>query len=149
MPKWVFSMNDSAVKPEHIHLIRARYADVDKMGIVYHSRYFEWFEAARTELIRAMGKPYGKLEEEGIFLPVVEAYCRYRKPVQYDELVRVRTVVGAVSKSNLRLEYHVWGENDRLVRAEGYTVHCFMKPSGRPVRASQNLVDFFSTIPGM
>ena len=148
MPEWVFSMNDSTAKPEHIHLIRVRYADVDKMGVVYHTRYFEWFEAARTELIRAMGKPYRQLEEEGILLPVVEAFCRYRKAVQYDELVRVRTVVENVSKSNLRLEYQVWGENDQLVRAEGYTVHCFMKLSGRPVRASQCLVDFFSKIPG-
>ncbi len=139
-------MNDSPTKPEHIHSIRVRYADIDQMGFVYHTRYLEWFEAARTELIRAMGKSYRQLEEEGTSLPVVEVYCRYRKPVRYDELVRVRTVIGTVSRSNLRLEYELWGENDRIVRTEGYTVHCFLNRSGKPVRASQNLLDFFSTI---
>lgn len=140
-------MNDSSIKPEHIHSIRVRYADIDRMGFVYHTRYLEWFEAARTELIRAMGKSYRQLEEEGTFLPVVEAYCRYWKPVRYDELVRVRTVIGNVSRSSLRLEYELWGENDRIVRTEGYTVHCFLNRSGKPVRASQDLLAFFSTVP--
>ena len=72
----------------HTHLVRARYADTDKMGVVYHARYFVWFEAARTELLLAMGMPYRQLEARGIFLPVVEVSCRYRKPVEYDELIR-------------------------------------------------------------
>ncbi|MBN2031028.1 acyl-CoA thioesterase [bacterium] len=139
-------MNDSTKKPEHIHSVRVRYADVDRMGFVYHTRYLEWFEAARTELIRTMGKSYCELEEEGTFLPVVEAYCRYRRPVRYDELVRIRTIVGEVTKSKLRLEYQLWGEEDRIIRVEGYTSHCFMNASGKPMRASQSLIDFFLTI---
>ena len=144
MVKWVFLMNDSQGNPEHIHVIRVRYADVDQMGVVYHTRYLEWFEAARTELIRTMGRSYRELEEEGTSLPVIEAYCRYRKPVKYDELVRVRTVIGNVSRSHLRLEYELWGENDQIVRTEGYTVHCFLNQSGKPIRASQDIIDFFS-----
>ncbi len=146
MRRWVFLMNNLSGRPEHIHFIRVRYADVDQMGFVYHTRYLEWFEAARTELIRGMGKSYRELEEEGTFLPVVEAYCRYRRPVRYDELVRIKTVIGKVTRSKMRLEYQLWGEHDEIVRVEGYTLHCFLNALGKPVRASQSLIDFFSTI---
>ena len=38
--------------------IRVRYRDVDCMRIAYYSRYFEWFEIARTEFLRQFGYSY-------------------------------------------------------------------------------------------
>jgi acyl-CoA thioester hydrolase len=90
---------------EYDHTIRVRYADTDQMGVVYHARYFEWFEAARTEMLRSMGMPYEHMEKEGIFLPVIEAWCRYREPVRYDELVIIRTVLQDVSRLKIKLCY--------------------------------------------
>ena len=103
-------------------------------------------EAARTEMLREMGMVYKQLEQSGIYMPVVEAYCRYRKPVKYDELVRVRTALGDISRSKIRLDYEVQGEKDETVRVEGYTVHCFMDESGKPRRASQELLSFFQNM---
>ena len=128
------------------YFVRARYADVDQMGVVYHARYLEWFEAARTEMLRNMGMVYKQLEESGIYMPVIEAYCRYRKPVKYDELVRVITVLADVTRSKIRLEYKVQGNEDEIVRVEGYTVHCFMDKSGKPIRASQELLSLLKNI---
>ena len=130
----------------HTYFVRVRYADTDQMGVVYHARYLEWFEAARTEMLREMGMVYKQLEQSGIYMPVVEAYCRYRKPVKYDELVRVRTALGDISRSKIRLDYEVQGEKDETVRVEGYTVHCFMDESGKPRRASQELLSFFQNM---
>ena len=130
----------------HTYFVRVRYADTDQMGVVYHARYLEWFEAARAEMLRDMGMVYKQLEQSGIYMPVVEAYCRYRKPVKYDELVRVRTALGDISRSKIRLDYEVQGERDETVRVEGYTVHCFMDESGKPRRASQELLSFFQNI---
>ena len=130
----------------HLYSVRARYADTDSMGIVYHGRYFEWFEAARTEYLRSMGLPYKRIEEEGISLPVVEAYCRYRRPVVYDELIRVKTVLGEISRSRIRLEYEVLGEEDDIIKVEGYTIHCYVDRSLKPIRASQKLLDFLNTL---
>ena len=45
--------------------IRVRYAETDRMGIVYNANYFRWFEIARTELCRLWGTPYAKWEEDG------------------------------------------------------------------------------------
>ena len=44
--------------------IKVRYAETDQMGIVHHSRYFPWFEVARTEFLEEYGIQYGELEKQ-------------------------------------------------------------------------------------
>lgn len=116
---------------------RVRYADTDQMGVVYHGRYFEWFEAARTEMLRSMGVAYSEVERSGIIMPVIEAVCRYKIPVTYDEVVSVEVRIGELTRAKLRLDYSVKGEESRL-RASGHTLHCFLK-AGRPVRIPEYL----------
>ena len=128
---------------EYIHEVRVRYADTDQMGVVYHGRYFEWFEAARTEMLRNMGLSYKKIESDGILMPVIEASCRYKRSVRYDELIQIKTTIVEVNKTRIKLKYEVCGEDNTSLRAIGSTVHCFINSSGRPVRASAKLKELF------
>ncbi len=59
---------------------RVRYAETDKMGIVYHSNYLVWFEVGRSELFRDLNLPYKVFEEQDLGLTIIEAGCRYRQP---------------------------------------------------------------------
>ena len=43
--------------------IRARYAETDQMGVVYHSNYFPYFETARAASIRQSGFTYADMEK--------------------------------------------------------------------------------------
>ncbi|MBN2102976.1 acyl-CoA thioesterase [bacterium] len=121
---------------------RVRYAEIDRMGVAYHSRYIEWFEAARTDMLRERGLPYNQLEAQGISLPVIEIHCRYYKPVLYDELITVHTSVSHANRLKLHLVYEVYGESDDVLRANGYSLHCFVNHQGRPVRVDRRLADF-------
>jgi acyl-CoA thioester hydrolase len=143
MEEWDFTRSRAKEMDNFRYTIRVRYAQVDRMGVVYHSRYLEWFEAARTEMIRSMGLSYKSLEEREILLPVIEAFCRYRRPVLYDELIQVHTSIEAVSRSRIRLRYEIRAEGEKNPRATGYTVHCFMAPSGKPLRAGPEILRFF------
>ena len=49
--------------------IRVRYEETDKMGVVYHSNYFIWFEVAWVALLDELGCPYSELEKDGFFFP--------------------------------------------------------------------------------
>ena len=64
----------------HGTTVRVRYADTDKMGIVYNGNYFMFFEIGRTELLRSLGLPYVELERAGYLLPVLEAHAESRMP---------------------------------------------------------------------
>ena len=133
------------LKPsKHIYQMRVRYAEVDPMDVAYHSRYFEWFEAARTEYLRSLGFAYRHLESDGVLLPVIEAHCRYRRPVAYDELIEVHTAVGEVSRLKIELCYEVFGKNTGTLRATGSNLHCYINREGRPIRAPEKLLNIFS-----
>ena len=69
----------------HSYKIKIYYKDIDQMGIVYYSRYFEFFESARTELLSSIGIAVKDIEKNDIFLPVVKATCDYRKSAKFED----------------------------------------------------------------
>jgi acyl-CoA thioester hydrolase len=100
---------------QHEIEVRVRYKECDPMGYVHHANYFIWFEMGRTELLRASGGNYRKLEEEGTLIVVAKADCRYRKPARYDDLLRVRTTVTRVSAASIEHEYEIFRGEETLV----------------------------------
>ena len=114
------------------HQLRVRFAETDAMGIVHHSRYLPWLEAARVEYLRHLGHPYAELRAEGIDFTVLEAFVQYRQPVEFDELVDVHLALGSATKTTFQIGYllTVAGET----RATGVTVHGAVNPQGRPLR---------------
>jgi acyl-CoA thioester hydrolase len=78
---------------QHTITIRVRYPEVDAMGYLHHSRYLQYFEMGRIELLRALGHSYADLERDGIFFAVVKAEVRYRAPARYDEELTLTTRV--------------------------------------------------------
>lgn len=120
----------------HTSQIRVRYADTDQMRFVYYGKYFEYFEQGRSDLLRAIGLPYADIEAQGIFLPVIEAFARYKRSARYDNLLNVRTTVTDMPVARIRIEYAVTVDGESEVIVEGYTVHSFMNAAtGRPTRA--------------
>jgi acyl-CoA thioester hydrolase len=125
----------------HETKIRVRYAETDQMRVVYYGRYFEYFEQARTEMLRRLGLPYSELEHQGVLLPVIEASARYRQSVHYDDLITIETILREVPVARIRLEYRVFREGDPEPVVEGFTVHSFLNATTRrPTRAPAQLV---------
>jgi acyl-CoA thioester hydrolase len=104
--------------------LRVRYAETDQMGVVYHSNHLIWFEVGRVELMRAMGFSYRDMErEEGRFIAVAEATCRYRAPAYYDEEVIIRTRLKSVRESVVIFSYELVRAEGGALLAEGETTH--------------------------
>lgn len=113
--------------------LRVRYADTDKMQIVYNGVYLEYFEVGRTELLRACGTPYAGLEQQGYLLPVLEASVRYKSPAFYDDILLIETRYDATLQALVRIEYTI--RRGDTVIATGFTVHSFVQADTmRPVR---------------
>ncbi len=120
--------------------LRVRYAETDAMGIVHHSRYIPWFEVGRSDWMREAGLSYADFSRMGYYLTVVELGARYHKPAHYDELVTVRTWVGAVRSREIRMEYEVVNATGETL-VTGFTRHICITHDGRPVRLPQVLLD--------
>ena len=104
--------------------LRVRYAETDQMGVVYHSNHFIWFEVGRVELLRQLGFSYRDMEsQDGRFIAVAEAKCRYRAPAHYDEEILVRTELLNVRDSVVHFGYELRRAEDGTLLAEGETTH--------------------------
>jgi acyl-CoA thioester hydrolase len=111
------------------------------MGVVHHTHYLTWFEVGRTELMRKRGRSYAEMEKDGIFMPVVEAECRYLSPARYDEEIAIETVVAAATRIRVEFAYRAVRPADGRLLATGRTVHVATDGAGAPRRMSQDYVD--------
>jgi acyl-CoA thioester hydrolase len=104
--------------------LRVRYAETDQMGVVYHSNHFIWFEIGRVELMRQLGFSYRDIERnDGLFIAVADARCRYKAPAHYDEEIIVRTHLKNVRESVVHFGYELVRAEDGTILAEGETTH--------------------------
>ena len=117
----------------HVHRLRVRYADTDRMDMVYHGTYAAYLEAARVEMLRDSGWVYSELEKAGTLLPVVQLNLAYKKPARYDQMLEVHTVVAEPPTSKMRLLCEVRHQQDLLVTGEVVLVFVDAK-EGRPCR---------------
>lgn len=101
--------------------IRVIYGDTDAMGNAYYGNYLKWFEIGRSEWFRVSGMTYREVEARGVYLPVVEAHCTYKKPAFYDDLLTIATTFRFSAPARLRFEYELRRNGEVL--ALGYTVH--------------------------
>ncbi len=104
--------------------LRVRYAETDKMGVVYHANHFIWFEIGRVEFLRQLGFSYREMEEKDeCFIAVVDARCRYKAPARYDDEITVRTHLKNVRESVIHFGYELIRADDGVLLAEGETTH--------------------------
>ena len=89
----------------HATELRVRYAETDRMGIVYYANYLVWCEVGRVEFMRALGGSYAELEAQGYGLAVAEATVRYLAPARFDDLVRIETSLVGVRSRAVTFDY--------------------------------------------
>lgn len=111
---------------------RVRYFDTDQFQAAHHSRVYLWFEEARTELLRALGRPYQEFERDGIFFPVRESACRHRALARFDALLDVAIESIDIRGASLRFDYRITSAGEPI--AEGHTVHACVDRSGKVAR---------------
>ena len=130
--------------PSSVFTIRVRYAETDKMGVVYYANYLVWFEVARADLLRSLGWTYREMEHAGISLPVIEAHCEYRRPARYDDEIDVKTEGRMLSPVRMEFRYEVIRKEDQTVAASGRTVHASLDASGKPCRLPDRVREAFA-----
>ena len=123
------------------HRVKIFYKDVDQMGIVYYSRYFEYFEEARTELLASIGLGVTDVEKKGIMLPVISSHCDYLKGARFEQNIIISASISTEPRSKLQIDYSVSIEDEKEPIATGYTEHAFVNDKGLAVRAPKMILD--------
>jgi acyl-CoA thioester hydrolase len=114
------------------HRLRVRVCETDAVGVVHHASYFAYLEETRVEYLRALGRPYDRLRDEGVEFPVVEAAMRYRRPLRFDDVVDIRVRVASAGGATFQMPSALGSAG--VDSAAGVTVHGVVDGQGRPTR---------------
>lgn len=113
--------------------LTVRYAETDMMGIVHHSRYYPWFEVARTDFIKKIGMSYTEMEKMGIMLPLTETAAKYYYGLKYEDEVLVTCKMTKLTVARCEFTYEVYKLPEKKLMAVGKTSHGFVNREFVPI----------------
>lgn len=126
--------------------LTVRYAETDQMAIVHHSNYPVWYEAGRTDFIKAMGMSYSQIEEEGILFPLLELHCKYIQAAKYEDVVTIETTLTKLSMVKAEFSYKVYRESDGVLLNTGSTIHGMVTKELRPVNMKKAKPEIYAML---
>ena len=111
------------------------------MGIVYYSRYFEYFEESRTELLFSLGICLTGLEKNGVMVPVISSHCDYKKGAKLEDIILIKSWIEENPRSKLKIFYEATLKKTNALVATGYTVHVFINRKWRVIKPPDNILN--------
>lgn len=129
--------------------LTVRYAETDMMGIVHHSRYYPWFEVARTEFIKKSGVSYSEMEKMGILLPLTQTGCNYLHSLKYEDEVMIKCRLSEMSVVRCKFEYEVYKLPEMKLMSTGRTCHGFVNGEFKPMNLKKAFPQVWELLCGL
>lgn len=123
-----------------------KYYETDKMGIVHHSNYIRWMEEARLDVMERLGFGFDKIEKTDVVSPVVEVSCKYKSMTYFNDNILIDVFLEEINKVKFVLEYKMYDENTKEIKATGKSTHCFTDKTGRIVNMEKQMKDFYEAL---
>ncbi len=135
----------------HVSTLRVRYGETDKMGVVYHSNYFRYFEVGRSSYFRDLGYTYKQFEEDGFMLPLINCACDFIMPAAYDDELFIHTSISHFKGARITLEYRIYKDGqspdqEQILLVKGHTSHAFVDMNMKPVNVKKANVKFYELL---
>lgn len=123
--------------------IIVRYAETDQMGIVHHSNYPVWYEAARTDYIKGIGMSYSEIEKRGYLLPLLELKSNYKGAARYEDELIITTKIKELSYTRITFCYEVYNKSNNVLINYGETMHAWTNQELKPLNMKKHAPDIF------
>ena len=119
--------------------VRVYYEDTDAGGVVYHARYLNFFERARTEYLRTLNfSQQSLLQEQQLAFVVKTMSIDYCIPAKLDDYLIVETEIKAVKGATILFEQRLVREAVVLSKAT-VKVACVDLGKMKPVAIPEEL----------
>ena len=131
----------------HRCMNRILYADTDRSTIVYHARYLRYFEFGRASLMRDAAYSYKEIEDSGYVYPIIDLGIQFYEPLHYDDPMHIHTRPAELERVKLRFDYVIIHAESGALVCKGFTKHCALGVSGKPVAVDPKTVELWKTFP--
>jgi YbgC/YbaW family acyl-CoA thioester hydrolase len=115
--------------------------DCDTYGHLNNSNYLKIYEAARAEALNEMNMPIAKLKSMNIMLYLVRVEIDFKRGIELEEIVTVKSSIIEHTKLKSIWKQEIY--NSQNVLCSSALVTGVYVSSGKPVRISSDLYDFF------
>jgi acyl-CoA thioester hydrolase len=124
-------------------ITRVWFSDTDAQGVVYYGRYWPYFDHARTEYHRHLGRFHGDGQEFVMRAATIE----YHAPARFDDLLEVFVRIERIGRTSVTYDHAAYRlEDDLLMVTAKQTVVLIDVEARRPVeipRSFRELVESF------
>lgn len=126
--------------------VRVYYEDTDAGGVVYHARYLNFCERARTEWLRARGWEQDALrDQQGVVFVVARASLEYRRPARFNDALTVTCEVERLRSAAIDFTQRVEHSADSSVLCEvSVRVVCVDSQTFRPKPIPEPILESFA-----
>jgi acyl-CoA thioester hydrolase len=122
--------------------VRVTWADTDAAGVVHFSKFFVFFERAEEEFYRSVGLSFKDFRNKGLWLPRVEAFCKYKKPARFEDILEVELTIEELREKSAKLDFIVSNKETAELLANGYfVVVAADKNTGRATQIPKEFAD--------
>ncbi|MEM6711726.1 MAG: YbgC/FadM family acyl-CoA thioesterase [Pseudomonadota bacterium] len=121
--------------------VRIYFQDTDLSGVVYHSRYLDFMERGRSEVLREHGIDQTQLTTEDRFLALRSVDVTFLAPARIDDLVAVQTHPVSSTGARAILDQRIV-RNETVLCTARVVVLC-ITGAGRPARLPASIQTLF------
>ena len=122
---------------KHQYSQRVYFSDTDCQGIVYHAKYLDFAEHARTEMIREK-VDQSKLLEDNVGFVLKELNIVYHTPARLDNVLFVETSIEKLKTFSVSLKQEI-KRNDDLICVIKVKVGCIDFVKNKVLKVSDYL----------
>ena len=128
--------------------IRVYYEDTDAGGVVYHSKYLNFFERARTEALRILGFEQDALiENDDTIFAVRSIQADYLRPARFNDELVVKTHVEQLKKASMTFVQTISrSDSDEVLCGLSALVACVSASQLKPKAIPQNIIKQMETL---
>ena len=125
---------------------RVTWVDTDAAQVVHYSNYFRFFERTEEEFYRQSGFSFTHTAKRGLWFPRVEAFCQYKKPARFNDLLEVELTIEEMREKSVKFGFKVFNEETTVLLATGYVVIVAAdKQTGRATKIPEDIVEKFKS----
>lgn len=125
---------------------RVSWADTDAAQVVHFSNYFRFFERTEEEFYRALGFTFADTHKRGLWFPRVEAFCQFRKPARFNDLLEMELTVEELKEKSVKYGFRIFNKETSDLLAEGYVVVVAAdKRTGKATQIPKDIVEKIET----
>ena len=127
----------------HTRLERVYFEHTDFSGVVYHARYLDFLEHARSDYVRMLDVHHAELSGgaygESLAFAVRAMEIEYLGAARIDDVLKVETDRGRLEGARLVFDQRIFRDGAPILRATVTVV--MVNPAGRPRRFPPAVLD--------